>query len=410
MAHRPVHRRLARRPAPTTAGASSTRFERIRSTTPISASSRTSTSSPPARVRETNTPTVGTSTDPVVRRRLLRSSRWWRSRPILWNLAGPLTFFGVTVPKALFWIVLAVRGRRHGGGVLDRPADDPAELPQRDDQRRVPLRAGAGARRRRGGGLLPWRARRARSAVATASRAIIANYRALVWRGVAFLGWNRTMTQIVDPLPLVIQAPRLFAGEITFGDVRQSSGAFVDVQGSLSFFRAVYDAFAELPGRDHPPGRAGHRQRTGKGATAIGERAPARRWRGAGRRRGDARRPGDRIVDEPRLRLDAGRLAGDHRAVGHAARRRCCAAWRRCGRTPRARVRCPMRSTASSDVPVPAALCARWATCAPWCAIRTSPDAFDDDAIREALDTVALGHLAAPARRERRLVEGAVPR
>ena len=26
--------------------------------------------------------------------------------PILWNLSGPLTFFGVTVPKALFWMVL----------------------------------------------------------------------------------------------------------------------------------------------------------------------------------------------------------------------------------------------------------------------------------------------------------------
>ena len=26
--------------------------------------------------------------------------------PILWGLAGPLTVFGVTVPKALFWMAL----------------------------------------------------------------------------------------------------------------------------------------------------------------------------------------------------------------------------------------------------------------------------------------------------------------
>ena len=26
--------------------------------------------------------------------------------PILWNLSGPLTLFGVTIPKALFWLVL----------------------------------------------------------------------------------------------------------------------------------------------------------------------------------------------------------------------------------------------------------------------------------------------------------------
>jgi len=74
--------------------------------------------------------------------------------------------------------------------------------------------------------------------------AIIANYRAFVRRGIAFLGWNRSMNEIVDPLPTIIQAPRLFAGEIEFGDVTQSSSAFNQLQGSLSFFRSVYDAFA----------------------------------------------------------------------------------------------------------------------------------------------------------------------
>ena len=52
------------------------------------------------------------------------------------------------------------------------------------------------------------------------------------------------MTQIIDPLPLVVQAPRLFDGEISFGDVDQSSSAFRSVHDSLSFFRSVYDSFA----------------------------------------------------------------------------------------------------------------------------------------------------------------------
>jgi hypothetical protein len=51
-------------------------------------------------------------------------------------------------------------------------------------------------------------------------------------RGVAFLGWNKAMSQIIDPPPLVIQAPRLFAGQINLGDVSQSSSAFRSVQGS----------------------------------------------------------------------------------------------------------------------------------------------------------------------------------
>ena len=52
------------------------------------------------------------------------------------------------------------------------------------------------------------------------------------------------MNQIVDPLPTVIQAPRLLDGQIQFGDLTQSSRAFVQVQSSLSYFRSVYDAFA----------------------------------------------------------------------------------------------------------------------------------------------------------------------
>ena len=63
---------------------------------------------------------------------------------ILWKLSGPLTIFGITIPRALFWIVVVYVLVRDVG-VLDRPSVHPAELPQREDQRRVPLRAGAPA-------------------------------------------------------------------------------------------------------------------------------------------------------------------------------------------------------------------------------------------------------------------------
>jgi putative ATP-binding cassette transporter len=83
-----------------------------------------------------------------------------------------------------------------------------------------------------------------RGELTTRFAAIIANYRAFVRRGIAFIGWNRSVNEIVDPLPTIIQAPRLFAGEIQFGDVTQSASAFNNLQSSLSFFRSVYDAFA----------------------------------------------------------------------------------------------------------------------------------------------------------------------
>jgi putative ATP-binding cassette transporter len=65
-----------------------------------------------------------------------------------------------------------------------------------------------------------------------------------VVRSLALLGWNQSISQLINPLPLIVQAQRLFKGQITFGDVTQSASAFNSVHDSLSFFRAVYDSFA----------------------------------------------------------------------------------------------------------------------------------------------------------------------
>ncbi|KQY09015.1 multidrug ABC transporter ATP-binding protein [Mycobacterium sp. Root135] len=191
---------------------------------------------------ETNTPTVGTSTT-LLFGAVYSIVSVVAFTPILWNLAGPLTFFGVTVPKALFWIVLLfVAGATAVSFWIGRPiirlsfrneltnaAFRYALVRVRDAAEAVGFSRGEPVERR---------------GLAERFGRIIVNYRALVWRGVAFLGWNKAMSQIVDPLPLIVQAPRLFAGQITFGDVSQSSSAFRSVQASLSFFRAVYDSFA----------------------------------------------------------------------------------------------------------------------------------------------------------------------
>jgi putative ATP-binding cassette transporter len=59
-----------------------------------------------------------------------------------------------------------------------------------------------------------------------------------------FNSWNFTVTQAINPLPYIIQAPRLFAGQITFGGVQQSATAFSQIFDGLSFFRNSYDYFA----------------------------------------------------------------------------------------------------------------------------------------------------------------------
>ena len=54
---------------------------------------------------ETNTPSVGTS-QTLLFGTVFAIVNVVSFTPILWGLAGPLTIFGVTVPKALFWMAL----------------------------------------------------------------------------------------------------------------------------------------------------------------------------------------------------------------------------------------------------------------------------------------------------------------
>ena len=191
---------------------------------------------------ETNTPTVGTS-QTLLFGAVNSIVSVVAFTPILWNLSGPLTLFGVTLPKALFWIALAYVffttvvafwiGRPliflTFTNELTNAAFRYALVRLRDAAEAVGFYRGEPTER---------------NTLADRFAAIIANYRKFVRRGVAFLGWNLAASQIIDPLPLVVQAPRLFAANITLGDVTQSSSAFRSVQSSLSFFRAVYDSFA----------------------------------------------------------------------------------------------------------------------------------------------------------------------
>jgi putative ATP-binding cassette transporter len=190
----------------------------------------------------TNTPSVGTS-QTLLFGTVFAIVNVVSFTPILWGLAGPLTIFGVTVPKALFWMALVYVFfttivafwighpliRLSFRNELTNAAFRYALVRLRDAAEAVGLYRGEDAER---GQLM------------TRFMDVIANYRAFVRRTLLFLGWNRSISQIVDPLPTVVQAPRLFAGEIDFGDVTQSSSAFGQLHDSLSWFRAVYDSFA----------------------------------------------------------------------------------------------------------------------------------------------------------------------
>jgi vitamin B12/bleomycin/antimicrobial peptide transport system ATP-binding/permease protein len=163
--------------------------------------------------------------------------------PILWNLSGPLTVLGVTLPRALFWFALAfVAVTTVVSFWIGRPM---IGLTFRNELTNAAFRYALVRMRDAAEAVGLYRGERAERAMLSGRfAAIITNYRAFVRRGVAFLGFNMATNQIVDPLPTIIQVQRLFAGELKLGDVQQSSAAFLNVALSLSFFRAVYDSFA----------------------------------------------------------------------------------------------------------------------------------------------------------------------
>ncbi len=337
---------------------------------------------------ETNTPTVGTSTT-LLFGAVYSIVSVVAFTPILWNLAGPLTFLGVTVPKALFWIVLLfVAVATAVSFWIGRPI---IRLSFRNEMTNAAFRY-ALVRVRDAAEAVGFSRGERVEGIGLSDRfaRIIVNYRALVWRGVAFLGWNKAMSQIVDPLPLIVQAPRLFAGEINLGDVSQSSSAFRSVQGSLSFFRAVYDSFASYRATII---RLDGLLTANETARALNKLTVEVSTGGAVEIDGVAVRSpaGDTLVGGLAVRLAAG---GSLVITGRSGT----------GKTTLLRSLAQMWPYASGTVRYPSdegAMFLPQLPYAPLGDLRTvvcypaTADSLDDKEIRSALDAVALGHLGA---------------
>jgi putative ATP-binding cassette transporter len=162
---------------------------------------------------------------------------------ILWHLSGPLSAFGITLPKALFWIVLVYVAvataiafwighpliRFSFVNELRNAAFRYALVRLKDAAEAVGFYRGEDAERQQ---------------LRTRFAEIIANYRRWLSRLLGFYGWNLAVSQAINPLPFVVQAQRLFAQQIQLGDVMQSSTAFGSIHDGLSYFRNVYDSFA----------------------------------------------------------------------------------------------------------------------------------------------------------------------
>ena len=73
--------------------------------------------------------------------------------------------------------------------------------------------------------------------------AIIINRWAIVRQMLGLDGFNTGVTQTAMLLPLMLQAPRFFAGQIKLGDMHQTVQSFNRLMRALSFFRLFYEEF-----------------------------------------------------------------------------------------------------------------------------------------------------------------------
>ncbi|MBH0779915.1 ABC transporter ATP-binding protein/permease [Nocardia bovistercoris] len=162
---------------------------------------------------------------------------------ILWDLSGPIPIFGVEIPRAMMFLVLAyVLVTTVVAFWLGRPLIRLNFLYERvtanfryalvrlrDSAENVAFYRGEGVERR---GLLGRFA------------AVISVYWQVVYRTLKFSGWNLSVNQTAVVFPLILQAPRFFDGSVTLGGVQQTASSFSAIHDSLSFFREAYDDFA----------------------------------------------------------------------------------------------------------------------------------------------------------------------
>ncbi|PXX11108.1 ABC transporter ATP-binding protein/permease [Mycolicibacterium moriokaense] len=162
---------------------------------------------------------------------------------ILWNLSGTLPIFGIEIPRAMFWIGLGyVLFASIFAFWIGRPI---IWLQFNNEKFNAAFRYALVRLRDASEAVAFYRGEIAeRTGLRRLFAPVVDNYKRYVNRMLGFYGWNLSISQIIVPLPYLLQFPRFLSGEIKLGAMSQSASAFGSIQDGLSFFRNAYDQFA----------------------------------------------------------------------------------------------------------------------------------------------------------------------
>lgn len=162
---------------------------------------------------------------------------------ILWNLSGPMEVYGYEIPRAMVFLVFiyvfiaTILAIKIGKPLIrlnflneKLNADYRYALVRiREYAESIAFYRGENVE---GKTLRNWFAQ------------VIGNAWDIVYRSLKFLGFNFSVSQAAVVFPFIIQASRFFSKQISLGDLIQTAQAFGRLQDNLSFFRNIYDDFA----------------------------------------------------------------------------------------------------------------------------------------------------------------------
>jgi putative ATP-binding cassette transporter len=158
---------------------------------------------------------------------------------ILWTLSGPVKLLGLTIPGYMVWIALlyAVFGT-WATHMVGRPL---ALLNFRKQRVEADFRfALVRLRENTEGVALYGGEAQEQAGIIARFGALMANWWALMQRYKLLIALTAGYGQVASVFPIVVAAPRYFAGLIPLGALTQTAGAFGQVQGAMSWFVNSY--------------------------------------------------------------------------------------------------------------------------------------------------------------------------
>ena len=162
---------------------------------------------------------------------------------ILWTLSGPVRLLGFDIPGYMVWVCLLYAA---AGTALSHLIGRPlAALNFRQQRVEADFRFGLARMRENLEGIALYGGEAQERATAQARfSAVIANFRQIMDRSKLLNAFTAGFDQIAVIFPLIVAAPRYFAGEIALGAMMQTTGAFRSVENSMAYFVHAYSSIA----------------------------------------------------------------------------------------------------------------------------------------------------------------------